>query len=169
MAPTENHTFALILQHPDEAGHPKNTGELLHRSLQNSQLLIGEQFRGAELNPFLENAVLLYPETADYCVPVSVPGTCPDTLVIIDANWRKSRKMLFLNPALGALPRLSITSNTQSNYRIRQAKNPHQLSTLEASCYALQQLESSETKYLPLLHSFDRFIDKLVSYDPNRS
>lgn len=169
ITPTDNRTFTLILQHPDETAHAKNTGELLHRSLTHSQLLIGEQFNPAQLEAYLQDAVLLYPPTDDGPAANTTTPDKPQTLIVIDANWRKSRKMLFLNPTLAKLPRLSLSEEFSGNYRIRKAKNNWQLSTLEASCYALQQLENCETTYRPLLDSFDQFMDKLVGFDPNRS
>jgi DTW domain-containing protein YfiP len=59
--------------------------------------------------------VLLYPDTslieaADLALPVAEKYQESEQiqglrLVIIDATWRKSRKMLYLNPLLQALPR----------------------------------------------------------------
>ena len=88
-------------------------------------------------------------------------------LVVLDGTWRKSRKMLYLNPLLQQLPRLPLSDPSASHYRIRKAHKPDQLSTYEATCYALMQLENETEKYLPLVTAFDGFVDQISSYDPN--
>ncbi|MDO9158529.1 MAG: DTW domain-containing protein, partial [Burkholderiaceae bacterium] len=40
--PVAHRTEVLILQHPQEAHHAKNTARLLHLSLSRSHLLVGE-------------------------------------------------------------------------------------------------------------------------------
>jgi len=42
-------------------------------------------------------------------------------LVVLDATWRKSRKLLHLHPLLQALPRLPLRDPPPSLYRIRKA------------------------------------------------
>ena len=79
-------------------------------------------------------------------------------LVILDGTWRKSRKMFYENPLLQALPRLALVDTPLSQYIIRKAHKPEQLSTLEAAGYALMQLERNSEKYHPLLNAFDGFI-----------
>ena len=77
--------------------------------------------------------------------------------MVLDGTWRKSRKMLYQNPVLHALPRLPLTQMPASHYLIRKAHAPDQLSTLEASCYALAQLGAT-ADLLTLLASFDAFV-----------
>jgi DTW domain-containing protein YfiP len=85
-------------------------------------------------------------------------------LIVLDATWRKSRKMLHLNPVLQSLPRLSLCDPPPSRYAIRKAHHAHQLSTLEATCYALQQCGESAAVLQHLLQSFDGFISQQESY-----
>lgn len=171
-----NDVDVLILQHPQEVHAAKGSARLLHLGLQRSMLAVGEVFEESELMAFLHDAgdgrvrqtMLLYPDTADDAVPVKVPDASFFSdelsksgcvrLVILDATWRKSRKMLYLNPLLRALPRLSLTDVPPSRYRIRKAHRAGQLSTLEAACHALAVLENDEVKYLPLLEAFDGFV-----------
>lgn len=166
--PTDNRCHLLILQHPKEHGHPKNTGELLARSLSNATLLQGETFSPKLLRPWLESAALLYPHNPGPAPDSHLPEP-PSCLIVIDATWRKSRKMLCLNPQLQALPRISLSDNFARHYTIRSARHAHQLSTLEASCYALQQLEGKDQRYRPLLNQFAQYMNHLASFDPNRS
>lgn len=85
-------------------------------------------------------------------------------LIVLDGTWRKSRKMLALNPLLQKLPRLALHNPPPSHYTIRKAHRPEQLSTFEASCLALMQLENDYQKYQPLLNVFDGFVKQQESY-----
>ncbi|NUU02771.1 tRNA-uridine aminocarboxypropyltransferase [Herbaspirillum robiniae] len=171
----------LILQHPMEAANAKNSARLLHLSLPSSRLAVGETFDPQELDALLHGPssvpggtggavqpVLLYTEDAGTPAAsrfdarsMMVDGRRKVErlrLVILDGTWRKSRKMLFENPALHALPRLALQNTPLSQYTIRKAHKPEQLSTLEAAGYALMQLEKDSEKYHPLLTAFDGFV-----------
>jgi DTW domain-containing protein len=90
-------------------------------------------------------------------------------LVVLDATWRKSRKMLHRSPALQRLPRLALDEVPTGRYAIRKAHKPGQLSTLEATCAALAQLEGDAARWQPLLAAFDRFVvqqQKFISNQP---
>jgi len=47
---------------------------------------------------------------------------------------------------------------------IRKAHSPDQLSTLEATCAALMQLEGSVEQFQPLLRAFDGFVAQQLGY-----
>ncbi len=162
----------LILQHPLEVGQTKGSARLLHLSLAGSHLQTGEAFAPDTLHEWLHAAgkqpVLLYPAIAAMPeTPVFAAGTLPPPdlrLVVLDATWRKSRKMLYANPQLAHLPRFSLTDMPASHYRVRKAHRPDQLSTLEATCHAVSQLEAEPDKYAPLLAAFDGFVAQLARY-----
>lgn len=167
----------LILQHPMEVANAKGSGRLLHLSLGRSVLAVGEQFEPAQLQALLDPArrsVLLYPDTPDgQSLGLANPppfdaqlleSPASVRLVVLDATWRKSRKMLYLNPALQHLPRLPLRATPPSHYLIRKAHLPDQLSTLEASCYALAQLEQDEARFAPLITAFDGFVAQQMDY-----
>ena len=156
----------LILQHPFEVLESKGTARLLHLSLPNSHIVIGELF---EENILLssKNSILLYPITPeDHSLGILQPPELSPMwlndlnkmrLIIIDGTWRKSRKILCKNPYLQTLPRLPLTNLPIGQYTIRKARKPHQLSTLEAASAALAQLEKDATKFAPLNQSFLAF------------
>lgn len=172
----------LILQHPLEVKHAKGSARLLHMSFPDSRLLIGEVFDEQELAELLhapsapgaqrKQAILLYPDTADDA-GMAQPAISVDEyaiepaelrLVVLDGTWRKSRKMLYANPLLQSLPRLALHDVPASQYLIRKARGAHQLSTLEATCYALMRLEKNSEKYAPLLDAFNGFVTQQLSY-----
>jgi DTW domain-containing protein YfiP len=161
----------LIPQHPMEADHAKNTARLLHLSLPRSRMLTGEVFDEPDLraaDPAQQYTVLLYPETLREPAPPLDMERLTDParvrIVVLDASWRKSRKMLHLNPLLGQLPRLALEDMPPSRYVIRKAHTPAQLSTLEATCAALAQLEGDAGKYQPLREAFDGFVAQQLAF-----
>jgi DTW domain-containing protein YfiP len=170
----------LILQHPLEVGNAKNSARLLHLSMAGSRMIAGETFSNEELAPLLGGGeripLLLYPDSTDdnsllmATPPVLDPSLLrfPDKLrlVALDATWRKSRKMLYLNPLLQQLPRLALRDMPASNYRIRKAHAPDQLSTLEAVAYALAQLDRDIARSDALLAAFERFVSQQAAFTP---
>jgi len=174
ITPVTQATEVLILQHPLEVGHAKNSAGLLHLCLANSRIVVGEAFDADALQDLMKEpkyTVLLYPasdvmghtvppqlETAQLADPSQV------RLVVLDATWRKSRKMLHLSPWLQSLPRLSLDDSHVSNYSIRKAHKPGQCSTLEATCAALAQIQGDAYTYLPLLQAFQGFVAQQAGY-----
>lgn len=171
----------VILQHPLEVDNAKGSARLLQLSLPHSRMVTGEVFAGPELQALLtapwlahaaarsrKHAILLYPnpppgKTGDLPVPpVLAPALLLEPsqlrLIVLDGTWRKSRKMLCLNPLLQQLPRLALRDLPASHYLIRKAHRPDQWSTLEATCAALAQLEGGSAKFQPLLAAFDGFV-----------
>ena len=174
VTPVVHVTEVLILQHPLEVLHPKNSGRLLHLSLANSRLLVGESLPADAWDLALEATkytMLLYPPattTETMPTPTPAPLQMQDPahlrLVVIDATWRKSRKMLHLNPVLQQLPRLALDTAPSSRYRIRKAHKPGQLSTLEATCAALMQLGGDVAAFESLLNAFDGFVEQQARF-----
>jgi DTW domain-containing protein YfiP len=168
VTPLPSRVDLLILQHPLEVRNAKNSARLLHLCLPGSRLEVGEAF--PDLHALLHAdgrvPVLLYPETPDSVPPVLEPVPPPERLrlVVLDATWRKSLKMLHVNPELQRLPRLALHDVPASAYRIRKAHAPHQLSTLEAAALALGQMESDVDAYRPLLQAFDGFVQQQAAY-----
>lgn len=162
----------LILQHPQEVFNAKGSARLLFLSIKGSSLKEGEQFDSGVLENCLHAdcrvPLLLYPDLpGERALGLPAPPALDPALldlpsrlrlVVLDGTWRKSRKMLYLNPGLQALPRLALQAPPASRYAIRKAHAAHQLSTLEASCHALAQLEGNPERYAPLLDAFGKFV-----------
>ncbi len=178
-----NQVNVLILQDPQEATHAKNTAGLLHLSLMNSQVLscdpdvaLAPELLAEALNRAGKQPILLYPPTPEakslgLLEPAPLPApelmqTEQLRLIVLDATWRKSRKLLYLNPLLQRLPRVTLENPPESLYLIRKADSENQLSTLEASCYALRQLEQDRVDYSPLLDAMCEFVARQTAFRP---
>ena len=176
ITPVANQVEVLVLQHPLEADNPKGTARLLQLSLQSSRLLCGEVFDPLAWQPpgNTRHNLLLYPDLGSdrgaggpepsAPTPEVLQDPSQLRLIVPDGTWRKSRKLLYLNPALQQLPRLSLQDLPVSNYRIRRAHRPNQLSTLEAVCAALAQLEGDAGPFQPLLEAFDGFVAQQLAF-----
>lgn len=156
----DSRTRVLLLQHPSEAGHALNTARLAALGLTNAQLLIGEVFEDLErlLHPPGFTPRLLFPGEGARPLSVQDGEGAPTLLVVPDGTWRKARKLLHLNPALAALPRVTLSDAPVSRYRLRKAPSAEALSTLEAVVHALEILESPAS-YAALLKPFEALIE----------
>ncbi len=152
-------TRVVILQHPDEASHALNTARLAVLGLQNAELHIGENFTQLEQEYLRSGAEawLLFPgEQAR--LPASLPpAEGARWLLVPDGTWRKARRLLYSNPWLAQLPRLTLPAGMVSRYRLRKAPQPGALSTIEAVAACLEGLEGRD--YSPLLQPFEALIE----------
>ena len=155
-----NTTNVIIIQHPLEQKHPFNTGRMAHLCLSNSELIVAEILSANQLTRILSTpSALLYPplpwlsktnESADY--------SNIQQLIVIDATWNKSKKILHLHPILQKLPRVNLKGNLSSNYQIRKTTVPNGLSTLESIVKALDTIEP-EGDFEAMLQPFELMID----------
>lgn len=178
--PVDNRIPVQLLQHPKESQHPKGSAILLQLSLNRIDIQTGEQF--PELVQTLANSsyrdVLLYPpdeESENSTIPhqetdnrkmdgLEAEDERPLRLWLLDGTWRKTYKILQLNPVLQALPRFTPSKGKQGQYEIRKAPKEGQLSTLEACCHALGELEQSPEKYQPLMSAFGEFNQRWMDF-----
>jgi len=162
----DNDVDVLVLQHPDEAREAKGSARLLRLSLARCRVVVGAAFEPEVLVGLLggdvSGSVLLYPP--DTGGRPEAPGAMalparPRRLVVLDGTWRKSAAMLRANALLQSLPRWTIAPAAPARYRaLRKAPQATQLSTLEAACAALAEIEGAPARYAPLLDAFERFV-----------
>jgi DTW domain-containing protein YfiP len=119
----------LVLQHPQEANEVKNTIRLLSLCAKNIQIKIGEAFSDTELYQLIyadqKIPLLLYPPTPEgESLGIQIAPELPDLsnlpieqirLVILDATWKKSRKMLYLNNEFHPVSMRSVKSITKTS------------------------------------------------------
>ena len=160
----DSRTRVLLLQHPSEVNHALNTARLAALGLNNAQLVVGEVFDDLArlLSPPGYQARLLFPADDAQVLQSYTPSDEPLLLVVPDGTWRKARKLLYLNPLLAALPRVTLAEGGVSRYRLRKAPGPGALSTIEAIVQALQVLEAP-VSFEPLLKPFEVLIEGQIA------
>jgi len=165
----DNSIKVTIIQHPLEEKHPFNTGRMAHLCLKRSEIIVTEVIDETLLAECLGNhSVLLYPDLewlpkfkgkkATNGAITNKPIEQIEQLVVIDATWRKSKKILYLNQALQNLPRLSLQAGNPSAYSIRKSSFEDSLSTVESITAALEILEAGKN-FSELLKPFQRMIE----------
>ncbi|MDU9389073.1 tRNA-uridine aminocarboxypropyltransferase [Pseudomonas sp. zfem002] len=160
----DSRTRVLLLQHPDEVRHALNTARLAALGLNNGELRVGEVFDDlAEViaTPGYRVGLLFPGETATPLQRYQADER-PWLLIVPDGTWRKARKLLYLNPLLEGLPRVTLAQVQPSRYRLRKAPEAGALSTVEAVTQALNALEG-EGRFDALLRPFDALIEGQIA------
>ncbi len=167
VAPVENRTGVVILQHARERFHHLGTAPIALLGLRRCELRVaGERhLSGLRLEPRVRpGAGVLYPSPG--AVPLhQVPAAQrPGELLLLDGTWNNARKLHRANPWLLALPHFRLLPAAPGRYRIRGEPTPHSLSTIEALVQALQLLEPETPGLQGLLSVFEAMIDSQVAH-----
>ena len=167
--PISANTELIVLQHPSEVGHAKNSVRLLQLVLPATQVWVGEgdgDFVALrqQLRASNKAIYLLYPSQAS--ISANELAIQRDViLLLLDGTWRKVFRLLQLNPWLLEYPALHLDIEAKSNYRIRKASRSDSLSSLEAAAFILQSIEP-QLDISPLLTAFDAMVDKRIAAMP---
>ncbi|MDG6778568.1 DTW domain-containing protein [Thiomicrorhabdus sp. zzn3] len=184
ITPLENRVEIGILQHPSEVKQIKGTAIIATLSLSHCRLWEGERFSDVgDFHDWLQQGTvyLLYPELGDHAAskPVETRSLvelkqalrCAGEegplvkILLLDGTWRKTHKMMMLNPELQSLPRLTLHPQRTSAYRIRKQKNDQSLSTIEAIYEVLSGLEENQS-FEPLLEAFEQMNQQQLAFRP---
>ncbi len=164
-----NHWPVHILQHRQEQSHPLNSARIAVLGLGQCELhtvtdVPVETTLPAAVLAALASALLIYPGPHSCDVAQLDPaGVTTRPLLLLDASWRKSRRLLLSSPWLQSLPAISVDLQVPSRYRIRREPAANYCSSLEAVCAVLAQLERNQQKYQPLLATMDHMIDLQIA------
>jgi DTW domain-containing protein YfiP len=155
----------IILQHPKEAKHAKNTVKLLTLGLEHVSVLLGETPQDwAELAEKVssepQNYCLVYPHEQSISIEtVSSPAQksqhfpAKHNVIFIDASWRKALKIWHLNPWLQQCASWHFSTPPENQYHIRRTTQENSLSTLESVVYVLEHTHKVNCKPLTTLFS----------------
>ncbi|MBV7316662.1 tRNA-uridine aminocarboxypropyltransferase [Shewanella sp. NIFS-20-20] len=171
IVPIASRIQLVVLQHPAEADHAKNSVRLLSKVVPSCQVFVGETAQEfASARQYLQQqagpVLLVYPSENSLGVeslPLAMPAST--TLVLLDGTWRKALKMIKLNPWLSALPAVHLGDDYQGRYRIRKAKRSDSLSTLEAAAYTAAALDPT-MDIQPILTAFDAMVERQIAAMP---
>ena len=119
---TSYQTQIVVLQHPSEVKHAKNTARLISLVAPKTETVVGENpedFRAVRSrllsNP---NAVILFPTATSIALDRGMDAMPIDTLIIIDGTWRKAKKIWLSNPWLHGMRVCHLNSPISSKYHI---------------------------------------------------
>ncbi|SHF45749.1 tRNA-uridine aminocarboxypropyltransferase [Vibrio gazogenes] len=87
--------------------------------------------------------------------------------ILLDGTWQEARKMERKSAWLATLPRVQITPNAASSYRLRRNQQPDSLCTLEVVATLLEQ--RGETKDAQALKDFLHLFMDALQADKNRT
>ena len=152
--PVQSGVKFVVLMHPKEAKRERTgTGRLAHISLVDSELLVGLDFSGnARLQELLCDKrylpVLLYPgdsawtaKSADFAASL---GDKTLLVIVVDATWFCSRKVIEHNPFLLDLPRISFSREYRSEFTFKREPRPECVSTIESCYYLIKELQEAQ-------------------------
>jgi len=181
---TKIHTktrFAILI-HPKEFRKIRNnTGRMTHLALPNSLFIMGDDFTNdKQINDLIatHNTYLLYP--SDESIKLNTEklvtkNNKKDLILILDATWPCSRKMIKLSKNLQALPKVSFQTDITSIYQIKSQPQSYCLSTIESTKVLLECLNNkNETIEQNKLDSFLDPFKEMIKYqigcinDPNK-
>lgn len=138
-----------LLMHANEALRDTNTGRWLQSALPGCQ-----DFTWSRIEP---NAALQARiASSDYYSVLVYPGEQSLSLeevlqhahhqarqphfILLDGTWQEARKMERKSPWLDELPRVILTPQQRSSYRLRRNQNEGHLCTLEVGCELLRAI-----------------------------
>ena len=139
-------TEIIVLRHPHERKRTLSTVSLIKQRYPQVLVKEGRVFKPIRRN----NCALLFPETATsdnaslrprfHTGAMATEGD-EQTLILLDATWRKAKRMLHDNAWLAVLPRVKLEPRSGSGYLLRKGPGGAALSTVEA--FALAQNDST--------------------------
>ncbi|WP_350432369.1 tRNA-uridine aminocarboxypropyltransferase [Shewanella sp. H8] len=162
-------TEVMIMQHPSEVGHAKNTVRLLKLAMPQTRIYVGEVAEDfVELQHYLaaqtKPIYVVYPN--EHSQTVAEAGASEAAIIIlVDGTWRKAYRMLQLNPWLGDYPSLHLEVEDESQYIIRKAKRSDSLSTLEAAAHTLVALNPN-VDVTPIFAVFNAMVQHKLTAMP---
>jgi DTW domain-containing protein YfiP len=164
-----SNTEVVVMQHPSEVGHAKNTVRLLKLVMPQMKIYVGEAATDfIELQHYLaaqtKPIYVVYPN--EHSQTVAEAGASEAAIIIlVDGTWRKAYRMLQLNPWLLNYPSLHLECEDESQYVIRKAKRSDSLSTLEAAAYTLVALNPA-ADIAPIFAVFNAMVQHKLTAMP---
>ncbi|GAB1260466.1 DTW domain-containing protein [Aurantivibrio plasticivorans] len=124
----------IILRHPGERKRTLSTVSLIKQRYPNVLVKDGELFSPLRK----EHMALLFPSDGLEHAEQSITESDDQYYILLDATWRKAKKILHQNPWLQALPRTSLRPASASQYLLRKVTDEQSLSSVEAFAAVMQ-------------------------------
>lgn len=143
----------IIIQHPKEANHAKNTAKLVALSIPSTSIINAhdvEAMTALSRRIDLTTTLLVYPN--DNSVPIEALGETTkqaiSAVILIDGSWKQAFGIVKQHPWLQTLTSVHFATAPSSTYAIRHTSLSHALSTLEATAYSLATLDNADVSAL---------------------
>lgn len=164
----ENQTGIIILQHPRERLHAVGTSRIARLGLAKVRVEWCTQWAdGSAIRARLpKRAALLYPADGARELATLPIEARPRHLVVIDGTWFHAKKIYDTHRWLRDLPRVSLTPNAPSRYRIRREPQAWCIATIEAIVDALRIIEPQTVGLDGLLRCFSSMVDRQAAFMP---
>lgn len=173
----------VILIHPIEMKRRIATGRMSHLCLENSVLVLGEDYTlNPRVNRLLKDpnreCVMLYPGQKAIDLSEITPrdrGELFDpckrlTVFVVDGTWATAKKMVRLSENIKTLPRICFTPETPSRFMVRRQPKPFCYSTIEAVHHTIELLgegqgfEIKKRQHDNLLQVFSVMVQQQIAF-----
>lgn len=173
----------VILIHPIEVRRRIATGRMSHLCLENSHLIMGQDYtHNDRVNALIADPryqpMILYPglgsvNLTGIGVEESAELFAVDRkllVFVIDGTWATARKMVRQSLNLLALPRICFSPQKPSNFRVRKQPSPHCYSTIEAIHHVIELIgprlgfDTVDREHDRLLSVFDRMVERQLEF-----
>ncbi|MBC7371703.1 MAG: DTW domain-containing protein [Bdellovibrionaceae bacterium] len=168
----------VVLIHPIEVKRRIATGRMASLTLENSQLIMGQDYTNDDaVNAILadpnRHPVILYPGRLSKDIsPLSneakqnlFPKGKRLTIFVIDGTWHTARKTMYHSENLKLVPRICFSPEKPSNFRVRKQPHPACVSTIEAIHNTIeligetQGFDISTREHDKLTYVFDKMVE----------
>lgn len=172
----------VILIHPIERRRRIATGRMTHLCLENSDLILGEDFSAnAKVNAILNDEnyhpVMLYPGVGSTDISLVAedkrakifPPNKKLAVFVIDGTWNTARKMV-RSQNLRSLQRICFTPAAPSTFRVRKQPKEGCVSTIEAVHETIELLGQpygfnvANRQHDNLLFVFDQLVENQLKF-----
>jgi len=173
----------VILIHPVEAKRRIATGRMSHLCLENSRLIMGQDYsHNKEVNEILADSsrfpVILYPKGKTTNVsPLSqeqravlFPMDKKLTIFVIDGTWATAIKTVRQSQNLQNVPRICFSPEKPSTFRVRKQPAENCFSTIEAIHQIIELVGPSQgfdvrsRDHDKLLYVFDKMVELQLEF-----
>lgn len=163
----------IFLMHPKEFKKQRTgTGNLSHITLKDSEIIVGLDYANNQrLSQLLNDPqyfpVMMYPGEEAWTAKregfKETVGNKKLLVLILDATWFCSKKMIEHNPFLLDLPRVSFYGDYRSIFTFKREPRPEYISTIECCYYLIKELQTvdmvnKELNPEPLMNVFKQMI-----------
>ena len=173
----------IILIHPIEVKRRIATGRMAHLCLENSDLIIGQNFtQNKYINEILKNKIyqpfVLYPGIKSLNLSFSSPEVKSATfslakiplLFVIDGTWATARKMVRQSENLKPLQKICFTPTSPSQFKVRKQPKVDCYSTIEAIHHCIDLLgtqvefDFTNRQHDNLIAVFNKMVERQLQF-----